>query len=179
MGWFSSSPAASKSDQHDLAKADRSERLELYKLMVEMADRVSQRRQAANSFYLSIDTLLITASAYIGTTAVSARVTLLVCFAGVMVSSLWVKAIESYKSLNAQKFDIINEVEKNLVVKPYTEEWERINHDIHGHKHRPFHETERLVPQVFIALFIFQALSVLPWSFLGDVMFALLVGEMD
>lgn len=78
----------------DLAKADRTERLEIYKLMVEMADRVSQRRQAANSFYLSINTLLITASAYIGTTAASGRIPFLVCFAGVTISLLWIKAIE-------------------------------------------------------------------------------------
>lgn len=179
MGWFSSPPSTLTSYERDLAKADRSERLELYKMMVEMADRVSQRRQAANSFYLSIDTLLITASAYIGTTPVSARVIVLVCFAGVLVSSLWIKAIESYKSLNSHKFQIINEVEKDLVVKPYTEEWARINPAIHGRKHRPFSETERLVPQIFIALFILQAFSVLPWSLLVNVILALLVGEMD
>jgi len=148
----------------DVAKADRAERLEIYKLMVEMADRVSQRRQAANSFYLSINTLLITASAYIGNTATSDRVTLLVCSAGILISVLWTKAIASYKSLNENKFAIINALEVKLVAQPYSDEWALIDPSIHGKKHRPFHQTERLVPKVFIALFVFQALAILPWN---------------
>lgn len=147
----------------DIAKADRTEQFEIYKLMVEMADRVSQRRQAANSFYLSINTFLITVSAYIGTTQASPRMTLLVCCAGVMVSVLWTKAIESYKSLNENKFAIINALEAKLIARPYSDEWARIDPSIHGRKYRPFHRTERVVPKVFIGLFILEALSILPW----------------
>ncbi|RDD97660.1 hypothetical protein DTW92_07525 [Paracoccus pantotrophus] len=33
--------------------------LEIYKMLVEMADRVSQRRQSANSFYLTVNTAII------------------------------------------------------------------------------------------------------------------------
>lgn len=153
-----------KSKAAESAKADRTERYEIYKLMVEMADRVSQRRQVANSFYLSINTFLITSSAYISTTAVSLQVILVVCFAGVAISVLWTKAIDSYKSLNESKFAVINAIEEKLVAKPYSEEWARIDPAIHGKKHRPFHQTERLVPRIFIAMFVLQAMFALPWK---------------
>lgn len=133
-----------------LKKADRAERLELYKLMVEMADRVSQRRQVANSFYLSINTLLVGGSAYLGATTASTRTTLLVSLAGVMVCIYWIRAIESYKTLNTAKFSIINEIEDGLVIKPFTDEWAKLDPNGDGKRHKPFHETERFVPRVFV-----------------------------
>ena len=163
----------------DVAKADRTERLEIYKLMVEMADRVSQRRQAANSFYLSINTFLITASAYIGATAASGRIPLLVCFAGATISALWIKAIESYKSLNENKFAVINALETKLIAQPYLDEWTRIDPALHGKKYRPFHETERVVPKVFIGLFVAQAAASLPWGGIVSTLISLFYGEMD
>lgn len=148
----------------DLKKADRAERLELYKLMVEMADRVSQRRQVANSFYLSINTLLVGGSAYLGTTTASTRTTLLISLAGVMVCIYWVKAIESYKTLNTAKFSIINEIENSLVIKPFTDEWAKLDPDGDGKRHKPFHETEKFVPRVFMGMYAFQVVALLPWG---------------
>jgi hypothetical protein len=177
--WLLKKKNEGKDKAADIAMADRTERFEIYKLMVEMADRVSQRRQAANSFYLSINTFLITASAYIGTTEASARVTLLVCCAGVLISVLWTKAIESYKSLNENKFAIINALETKLIAQPYSDEWTRIDPSIHGKKHRPFHQTERVVPKVFTALFVLQALSILPWKSIMCSVLLLIYGGMD
>jgi hypothetical protein len=148
----------------DLKKADRAERLELYKLMVEMADRVSQRRQAANSFYLSINTLLVGGSAYLGTTTASVRTTLLVSLAGTLVSIYWVKAIESYKTLNNAKFSIINTIEESLVIRPFTDEWAKLDPDGDGKRHKPFHVTEKFVPKVFMGMYAFQVLAIIPWS---------------
>jgi hypothetical protein len=178
MMWFAK--ASTRVDNAaDITKADRTERLEIYKLMVEMADRVSQRRQAANSFYLSINTFLITASAFIGNSPTSGRTTWLVCLAGIAISALWMKAIASYKSLNENKFAVINSLETHLVSQPYSDEWARINPALHGRKHRPFHQTERIVPQIFIALFAVQALALLPWLHIVDGMTLIVYGEMD
>ena len=175
--WAKKNVAADKAI--DLAKADRAERFEIYKLMVEMADRVSQRRQVANSFYLSINTFLITASAYIGTTPASTKVTLMVCFAGLATSHLWTKSIESYKSLNTNKFEVINALEKSLVAQPYSDEWEKINPALNGRKHRPFHQTERLVPKIFMTLFLLQALALIPWRGISNYFTSVIRGALN
>ncbi|HWU73892.1 MAG TPA: hypothetical protein VN137_10410, partial [Sphingomonas sp.] len=103
-------------------KQDRSERLEVYKLLVEMADRVSQRRQSANSFYLSINTLIIGGSAYFGSKMTSAFATVLVSLAGILICGYWIMSIQSYRTLNQAKFSVINDIEADMIVKPYTVE---------------------------------------------------------
>lgn len=134
--------------------------------MVEMADRVSQRRQAANSFYLSINTLLVGGSAYLGTSTSTIRTTLLISIAGILVSVYWTRSIESYKTLNNAKFAVINKIEEDLLVSPYTAEWAELDPDGDGKRHKPFHVTEKLVPKVFIAMYAAQAASLLPWQVL-------------
>ena len=142
---------------------EQKERLEIYKLMVEMADRVSQRRQTANSFYLSVDTLLVSGSAYIGATAPNLKNAMIITAAGVATSLLWVRGIESYRSLNNAKFVVIQGIEQRLCEKPYTDEWARIDPALHDKKHRPFHSTERFVPFLFMAVFVIEGISLLPW----------------
>ena len=43
--------------------------VEIYKMLVDKADNVSQRRQNCNNFYLSVNTALVGASAYISAAA--------------------------------------------------------------------------------------------------------------
>ena len=144
----------SKSDEQDM-------RLELYKLMVEMADRVSQRRQAANSFYLSVNTLVASGSAYLRTLSPTQTNALTICIAGLAICALWVRNIGSYKTLNEAKFEVINELELTLPYKPFTLEWSKLDPNKDGIRHRPFHSVEVAVPWVFIVLYIFQAMSIL------------------
>ena len=147
-------------------KGDRTERLELYKLLVEMADRVSQRRQSANSFYLTINTLLVGGSAYLSATSI--KTTLLVAVAGVLVCVYWSRSILSYKTLNKAKFDVINEVEKQLAIQPFSDEWSLLDPDGDGKKHNDFYTTEKLVPRIFIGLYLVQAFSTIPMTLLSE-----------
>ena len=93
---------------------DRKERLELYKLLVEMADRVSQRRQAANSFYLSVNTLLVGSSAYLSAVEPDAMGIPVMPVAGMAICALWIMNITSYKTLNEAKFFVINAIEEKF-----------------------------------------------------------------
>lgn len=148
-------------------KAERAERLEQYKLMIEMADRVSQRRQAANSFYLSINTILVGGSAYFGR-GTPLKTALLVSLAGVLVCRYWSRSILSYKTLNTAKFSVINEMEQSLVEQPFTDEWAKLDPDGDGKKHNSFYETEKFVPRVFVGIYGFQAVTAIPWQSLSQ-----------
>ena len=147
------------------------ERFEIYKLLVEMADRVSQRRQAANSFYLSVSTLIVGGSAYLGTLKPAAWNVIVITIAGLAISALWIKNIVSYKTLNSAKFDVIHEVEKGLAIQPYADEWARLDPDGDGKRHRPFHKVEGIVPWVFIAVYAAQTLAIVPWRRIGAALF--------
>lgn len=138
-------------------------RLEIWKLLVEMADRVSQRRQSANSFYLSVNTLLIGGSAYLAEKQ-SLVSNVLLAVAGGGISALWLMNIDSYRTLNAAKFVVIHEVEQGLPLQPFAREWQELDPKKVGERHRPFHTVERLVPFVFIGLYLAQVARVLPWA---------------
>lgn len=140
--------------------------IEIYKLLVEMADRVSQRRQSANSFYLTVNTAIIGASAYVIRETQDTNIWI-ISLAGVAICILWIRSVLSYKSLNSVKFEVITELEKQLPVAAYSNEW-RILNSKDGKRHTPFHKIEILVPLVFILLHLTQFLTVFPWETAGN-----------
>jgi len=143
--------------------------LEIYKMLVEMADRVSQRRQSANSFYLTVNTAIIGGAAYLSQSQFGHMGTLAVSAAGIAICFLWVRAVVSYKSLNAAKFEVITALEERLPVSPYKDEWDILDVDGDGKKHKPFHKTEVLVPVVFGLVHGFQFLAQVLRQWIGSV----------
>ncbi|MCW2393257.1 hypothetical protein [Sphingobium sp. B11D3A] len=143
--------------------AAQSERLEIYKLLVEMADRVSQRRQAANNFYLSVNTFLVGGSAFLKTLAPSSVTLVIVTVAGLAICALWYQNIQSYKTLNQAKFNVINDIELRLVEQPFGLEWKNLDPDGDGKRHKPFHRVESVVPWIFVVVYLAQSLAFIPW----------------
>lgn len=125
--------------------------LELYKLAVEMADRVSARRATANSFFLTVNTALL---AFVS--AGPHNLLWLVTLGGIALSATWWTLIKSYRDLNKAKFDVILEMEKNLEVKIFGDEWKQLKEDRpRGWRNRyaEFNTVERVVPLIFAVLY--------------------------
>ncbi|MEE2522396.1 RipA family octameric membrane protein [Pseudarthrobacter sp. J47] len=123
--------------------------LELYKLAVEMADRVSARRGTANQFYLSLETLILGApimAQYLGSNSVAhPELLTALSVAGVLVAIVWWLQLRSYRELNSAKFKVINEIEDHhFEVKVFRQEWL----DVSGHEKLPIggHESARWRP---------------------------------
>lgn len=91
--------------------------LDIYKLAVEMADRVSARRATANSFFL---TVLSTLVALVGFTDAD---TWTLALPGLVVAGAWALMITSYRRLNRAKWSIISEMETELPAAPFSDEW--------------------------------------------------------
>ncbi len=127
-----------------------------------MADRVSQRRQSANSFYLTVNTAIIGATAYVAREAEEAN-TWAISLAGIAICILWIRAVLSYKSLNSAKFAVITKLEQQLPVSAYSDEWQFLT-GVDGSRHTPFHKIEVLVPFVFIFVHLVQFAIELPWE---------------
>lgn len=106
--------------------------VELYKLMVEMADRVSARRTTANSFFLTLHSAALTAIGLFGgqTPGAPSRFYLVLAgLAGVVLCAAWWMLLKSYRDLNSAKFQVINEMERSFPVQPYTDEWKLVKKD--------------------------------------------------
>ena len=145
-------------------KPDKGILLEQYKLYVEMADRISQRRQSANNYFLSVNILLFSALSYSMDKRFKQTVFLwLIALVGILVSLIWHRLIRSYKDMNSGKFKVIHEMEQMLGYQPYKREWEKLGEGKQKKLYLPFTKIELYVPLVFgfsyvifILIYVFQ-----------------------
>jgi hypothetical protein len=108
--------------------------LELYKMAVEMADRVSARRAGANSFFLTLNTALAATVGIVssaqkpapGATTVpsfDAAGLVITAGAGIVLALVWRSLLSYYRRLNRAKFEVINALEQRLPAQPFANEW--------------------------------------------------------
>ncbi|MBA2311974.1 MAG: hypothetical protein H0V97_04135 [Actinobacteria bacterium] len=142
--------------------------LELYKLAVEMADRVSARRTAANAFFATLHGGLAAAVGILGQATsreVKASVYLLVApIAGLALSAAWFLLLRSYRDLNKAKFNVITEIERELPLQIFAKEWEQLKKDpVEGWRGRYAEQgtVERVIPAVFSVLYAAAIVRVL------------------
>ena len=139
-------------DEPDRISTEVQKKLEIYKLLVEMADRVSQRRQSANSFYLTINTAIIGGSVLIAQADYGDLGGAIIPLAGILICCLWISAIRTYRTLNGAKFKVITDLEATLPVQAFEKEWALLQSAIADRKYKPFYKTEIRVPLVFLLL---------------------------
>ncbi|MEV5183370.1 hypothetical protein AB0K88_26815 [Streptomyces werraensis] len=134
--------------------AVREDVLELYKLAVEMADRVSARRGSANAFFLSVQTALVSVIGF-GMSQWAEPpwyVSVAVAMGGITLSLAWWLQLRSYRHLNSAKFRVINDIEEGLPVRIFTDEWAVLRGAPEPQRRRRYAElssSERIVPLVF------------------------------
>jgi len=136
---------------------------ELYKLAVEMADRVSARRGTANTFFLTVNTGL---AALLGST----EIRWYVAVAGLLFAATWWALLKSYRDLNDAKFRIIHALEERLPARVYKNEWDRLDRQRPRFGFRPsalrpwlaqyreLGRVERVVPVVFALIYLAELL---------------------
>ena len=133
-----------------------------YKLAVEMADRVSARRMQANTFFLAINTGLLTVFAnlvkdeiitgFSGTLPIIAL--LVLCF-------VWWRIVRSYRQLNSGKYAVILEMVNLLPAAPYAAEWVALGEGKDPKRYLPLTHVENWVPRLFGVLYLLLLLAVL------------------
>lgn len=124
--------------------------LALYQGYVESADRISDRRHSANTFFLTVNTALLGITGYLQ--AAGADLLWLVALAGIVLGYTWFRLIRSYRSLNTAKFEVIHDIERQLPFALYDAEWEQLKRGEDAKVHTPFSKVEAMVPVVFMVL---------------------------
>jgi hypothetical protein len=137
--------------------------LDQYKLYVEMADRISQRRTAANSYFLSVNSALLAFVGYL-TSKDSTEYLWLLAVAGAALTLLWHSIILSYRNLNTAKWGVVHEIEKRLPISPYDAEWEAVERGNNSKLYRPISHVESGVPWVFLFLHVVVFVKTFPWT---------------
>ena len=133
--------------------------LEQYKLFVEMADRVSQRRDQSNKFYVTFvaaiaGLLMVLARFGTSVNGIWPVVFLISGLLGTALSFIWSLNIKSYRTLNTAKFEIISDLERQLPYQGYSKEWELLRPATGSPKYFQLTRIEQLVSVVIMLLFL-------------------------
>lgn len=144
-----------------------------YKTIVEDTARFTDRRQNASNLYVTVNSLLLTAIAFIVKDANLKQIWILffsipLVVAGIYVSSWWKQLLDKYKKLNKVRFDILWEMEEKDelegIEKIYHREDELYPRDEHGNiiqgEGLNFSDLENKLPTLFITLYIIALIGV-------------------
>lgn len=141
-------------DEYDDKDKCKDHVLEQYKLCVEMADRISARRSTANTFFLTLNTLVIGALSACAD-KFSRLSVIVLCIAAIILCYVWERLINSYRQLNTAKYIVIGEFEKRLPTSPYwSAEWNALGEGKDPKKYKQLTAVEKWVPIVFICLYL-------------------------
>lgn len=129
--------------------------LEQYKKYLEMADKISDRRSTANTFFLTINTGLISAFGLTNLVAEKSSNFLFITggVAAILLSYSWYRLIRAYRDLSTAKFKVVHEIEALLPIRPFDAEWEAVGRGENRKLYWPFTHIERFVPWIFILLY--------------------------
>lgn len=138
---------------------------EQYKIFVEMADRVSMRRNVANTFFLSLHTFIISTISFLfGENVMIDKNWLLVVvlIAVLLMCYVWYRVLLSYRQLNSAKFKVIGEFERMLPSSPFwAAEWKAMGEGKDRSLYWPLTDIEQYVPIIFAILYLFGFLIIL------------------
>ena len=128
-----------------------------YRLFVDSSEKLVARRQTVNTFFLSINALLLSATGFIvkdvpqeGTAFAGV---LTVGVAGILLCITWRTLVRSYGQLNTGKFAVIHALEQHLPAALFKAEWHVLDEGRDKQKYTSFTKTEARIPIVFAVLY--------------------------
>lgn len=142
------------------SEADRLIIIEQYKLYVSSAEKISQNRLAAGTFFLSFNTAIIGALAGFFDKIKDTEFVSAFYVAAIAMCLAWMLLLRSYRNLNSAKFKVIGAIEQRLPMSPFwSAEWTALGRGNDYQKYVPLSVIEQIAPVVFI--FIYGYLLVL------------------
>lgn len=140
---------------------DKHQLFEQYKIYIDGATEISNRRQKANEYFLTVNTILVSLIVFVSQYKQINDPRLIICFiavVGLINSVITYFLIRSYKQLNTVKFQVLHELEAALPANLYAYEWEKLGKGKNRKKYWPFSHLELKIPLLFSAIFIVLAL---------------------
>lgn len=125
---------------------------EIYKLYLQTAERVSDRRAEANKWMLSVNGTLVSFYSYLSIMPEGNRREWLVAIAvaGIVICIAWAALLASYRRLNSAKFAVLQELESSMNVQPFRRE-EAV---YRAQGRRSLARLETIIPGAFVTLYL-------------------------
>lgn len=113
---------------------------------VEMANAVSERRDAMNNLFVTLDLAIIAAISFMWDTK-----TIVLLIAGIIICIVWILFIRNFRELNKAKYDVINKIELYLPMKAFYDEWQVLKK---SKKYIEGTKLEKIMPIAFCILYL-------------------------
>lgn len=152
-------PTSFRANQEEYGELYKAHLFETYKHFIKSSESISERRLKANSFFLTLNSVIIALASYIKSDG-NLTPTLLIPCIGILIGYIWYRLIRSYKDLNSAKFKVIHEIEQKLPLAVYETEWIYLGEGKDKSKYLKFTSIEQLVPWIFISIHF----MVLAWN---------------
>ncbi len=129
--------------------------LALFELYLATAERISDRRAAANAWMLSVNSAIVALYGYLAAdklTVPAAHKAIwlwAIPAAGAIVSVAWTVLLASYRELNRAKFGVLQDLEKALPAQPFANERRLYSRE----RRRSLSAIETAIPLCFLALY--------------------------
>ena len=141
-----------KNNEKEYGDDYKSHFLEQYKIYLESIEKTSDRRQSANNYFLTANTVLVSILALSFQTDFLKNIfwfKLFVAIIGILFCIIFWFLIRAYKQLNTGKFNVLHKIEAKLPLSLYDYEWEVLGEGKDKNKYYPFSHIELLIPWVF------------------------------
>lgn len=128
-----------------------------YQLYVESMDKISDRRQNANNYFITINTVLISFIGILFQVKIFENmlwIKSLISLVGVIICIIFWFMLYSYKQLNTGKFKVIHEIEQKLPLALYGYEWKLLEEGKNRKIYFPFSHVEMIIPWVFGTVYV-------------------------
>lgn len=145
---------------------DRQIYFEQYKLYIESIEKISDRRDSANKYFITINSsIFVLAGLVIQYTHENKKLFLIgLCVLGLFISVIFWYLINSYKQLNTGKFTMVHKIEQKLPLKLYKDEWEILGKGKNRKKYYPFSHIERLISSLLGIYYLLTMLYLIFYS---------------
>ena len=136
-----------------LNETEASTLLEQYKLFVGTSEALVSRRQQVNTFFLSVNSILLAAAGLLirekTANSLVGPALIVLGMGGMALCFAWRRMIVSFGQLNRGKFDVIHALERRLPARTFAAEWVALGEGKDPSKYKPFTRTESLTPWIF------------------------------
>ena len=141
--------------------------MEQYKLFVDTSERLVARRQVVNTFFLSVNTLALSAVGLVAkevqTSPLVAIGVVAISIAAIVLCVAWKTLVRSYAQLNRGKFAVIDCLEDRLPAALFRAEWAALGAGKDPKNYKPFTHTEAAVSNIFMVIHGLAALLTVAW----------------
>ena len=137
---------------------------EQYKVFIEMADKISSRRNLTNTFFLTLHTFLIASAGFIfenWSQTTNLWLNIFPLIAVLILCYTWWRLIKSYRQLNSAKYKVIGEYERRLPSSPYwSAEWHSLGEGKDAQLYEPLTNVEDWIPAIFAFMYVIGAIAI-------------------